>query len=69
MTDKRVNRYRSGAKRPHQEVITSQNDDGTLTVVVADMAQGFIKGHTFPGSRKTDSLQVDGEPDKELPGE
>ena len=54
MTDKRVNRYRSGAKRPHQEVITSQNDDGSMTVVVADMAQGFIKGHTFPGKEIKD---------------
>jgi len=54
MSDPRVNRYRSGAKRPHQEVITSQNDDGSTTVVVADMAQGKIQKHTFPGREPVD---------------
>lgn len=65
MSDPRVNRYRSGVKRPHQETIISHNDDGTLTVVVADMANARIQSHTFPGSRQTDSLQVDGDLNKE----
>lgn len=60
MSDSRVNRYRSGAKRPYQETLVSHNDDGSLTVVVADMANARIQSHTFPGGRKTDRLQVDG---------
>lgn len=49
MSDPRVNRYRSGVKKPHQETIVSHNDDGSLTVVVADMANARIQSYTFPG--------------------
>ena len=56
MTDPRVNRYRSGAKNPEREVITSQNDDGSLTVVVNDPANMRIVNHTFPGA---DEAQVE----------
>ena len=60
MGDPRVNKYRS-SKRPEQQVITSHNDDGSLTVVVADMAQGRIVSHNFPGHEP-----VDQGPDKGL---
>jgi len=54
MTDPRVNRYRSGVKRPEREVITSENDDGSFTIVVADMAKARIQSHTFPGKEIKD---------------
>lgn len=52
MTDPRVNRYRSGAKRKEQEIIVSHNDDGSKTVVVFDGAKGTIKSHSFPGAEE-----------------
>ena len=48
-TDQRVNRYRSGAKNPGQEVIVSHNDNGSVMVAVVDLGKLTLHQHTFPG--------------------
>jgi hypothetical protein len=46
-----VNRYRSGVKRPNQQVVTSHNTDGSFTVAVLDGVNMRLHKQTFPGAR------------------
>jgi len=57
MGDKRVNRYRSGAKNPEQEVLTSKNTDGTFTVAVLDAKNMRLLSHTFPAGKQAPEVE------------
>lgn len=55
----RVNKYRSGAKNPERQVVTSENDDGGFSVSVLDAKNFRLLHHTFPGDKEIEAPKVD----------